>query len=783
MLRNALRRIDAWMIALALGALAVPAAMLLSAGETIDATTRQAAFSLVILVAAIEAWRLPRNRWPFLGLVGGLLLVHVGDILATTGRESVSTIAATHVPDQIALGGYVLIAAGLMTMVRAQSPLRDVGAVVDGLMVAVGAAALFWAIVVYPDLAAPGLTTLDRIMVIAIPAGDLLVFALAMQLAFSHARRLVPFWAVMSGLAILLAAKVVDADAARRGDEAGIDLLTIGWWATAVLILVAILHPHAPVLADRYATRSPSRLTIVRLTLLSGVPLAIYTVLATRVADQSWASVPVLLGSTVVVFYLLVVRLVLVNRQLERNREQLEHDATHDPLTGLANRTLFAELLAKALVRRREPGRNAAVLCIDLDDFKAVNDSLGHAVGDELLCEIAARVQIVTRPSDVVARLGGDEFAVVIDDAEPDNALDVAERIIHEIRRPLDVGAGVILHVGASIGIAVGGASTSVDAILRDADIAMYLAKAEGKGRPQVFRPGMQEQVVDRLALRSELVDALTRDQLTLHYQPIHDVRTNTLKGAEALLRWNHPTRGEIAPTRFISIAEETGLIVDIGAWVLNEACRRAQTWTRNGTGLDIAVNVSAVQLFEPGLVEAVRRALETTGLDPRRLVIELTETAMVHDLPEAAQRLHALRDLGVRIALDDFGSGFTSVQHLGAFPLDVVKLDRAFVVSELANGAEVLTALVGLANNLGFDVVAEGVETVEQLTALREMGCRYVQGYLVSRPLTALGFATKYLAVRDDQRHGNVVGLDRERGDELHVEADPDGLHVGAQP
>jgi diguanylate cyclase (GGDEF)-like protein len=415
----------------------------------------------------------------------------------------------------------------------------------------------------------------------------------------------------------------------------------------------------------------------------------------------------------------------------------MAHQALHDALTGLPNRLLFGDRLSHALERAERSGSEVAVLFLDLDRFKTVNDSLGHAAGDDLLCTVAERVATCMRSADTAARLGGDEFAVLLEDlTSSTEAVRVAERIVEALRAPIAV-AGREIFVSTSIGIATGAGD-----LLRQADVAMYRAKAEGKGRFAIYEAGMQAEVLERLDIEGALQRAVERGELELHYQPIIALATGTMAGVEALLRWNHPERGLVMPLSFVPLAEETGLIVGIGRFVIREACRQAAAWRAAGApaGLSVNVNLSGRQLEDPGLLDTVAGALRETGLDPGSLVLEITETVLMQDTEATIERLRALRALGVRLAVDDFGTGYSSLRYLNRFPVDVLKMAKPFV-DGLGAGAEhsaLARAIVDLGANLGMHIVAEGIERPEQLDALRALGCGYGQGYHFSRPLAA---------------------------------------------
>jgi len=425
---------------------------------------------------------------------------------------------------------------------------------------------------------------------------------------------------------------------------------------------------------------------------------------------------------------------------LERSRDQLTHQALHDPLTELANRALLADRIEHALAGARRRGTSVALLLLDLDGFKTVNDSLGHPVGDRLLAVTAQRIRDSLRAGDTAARLGGDEFAVLLEDIEADLAIEVAERLGDALREPVLLD-GAEVALGASIGIALSGGVDTGDELLRNADLAMYRAKQGGRGRHELFEAGMHVAAVARMGLEGELRRALERGEFQLAYQPAVDLATGEITGCEALVRWQHPERGLVLPGQFIPLAEETGLVVPLGWWVLDEACRQAQAWRAASAGLGglvVSVNLSARQLQHPELLARVRQALEGSGVEPGRVVLELTESAIMHDAAVAKRRLEGLKSFGLRLALDDFGTGYSSLSHLQRFPIDILKLDKSFVdpLGTTAGGDVLAAAIVGLSDALGLRTVAEGIERAEQAAVLVELGCRFGQGYHFGRPM-----------------------------------------------
>ena len=406
-------------------------------------------------------------------------------------------------------------------------------------------------------------------------------------------------------------------------------------------------------------------------------------------------------------------------------------------MTGLANRPMFIEHTRQALSRGRRESTTLAVLFLDLDDFKEINDSLGHAVGDEVLVAVAERLDGAIRSADTAARFGGDEFAVLLEGVDVQEAADAAQRVLDLLAAPVRAGGREIaLQTSLGVSVAVAADMRSAEELIRDADAAMYTAKREGKGGYRLFEPAMHADVLARLELRSDLERAIGAGELELHYQPVVRLGDASIAGFEALLRWRHPERGIVSPVEFIPIAEETGLIVPIGRWVLHEATRHARRLeAASAEPLRINVNLSAKQLQYAGIVDDVRAALDASGLDPARLVLELTESVLLEDGDVAVERLNELKALGVGLALDDFGTGFSSLSYLSRLPVDILKLDRSF----LRDGAPALTAgIVGLGAALQLAVVAEGIETEDQWYALQALGCDYGQGYYFARPLDA---------------------------------------------
>jgi diguanylate cyclase (GGDEF)-like protein len=428
------------------------------------------------------------------------------------------------------------------------------------------------------------------------------------------------------------------------------------------------------------------------------------------------------------------------HEELTRRQEELAFLATHDALTGLPNRTLILDRVEQMLVRARRSQAPVAALFVDLDNFKSINDTLGHGVGDELLRAVAARLDGVVRDIDALGRLGGDEFVVVAEGMSLESGPEmIADRLLEALKQPFELeGADQNrLTVTASVGIAAGD-RVSAEELLRDADIAMYRAKWDGKNRFVVFESGMQDAVQGRMELEMDLRTAFEKEEFFLVYQPTFDLENMTPTGMEALIRWRSPVRGIVQPDDFIPLLEETGLICEVGTWVLRQACLQGAAWRRAGYGVGMAVNVSARQLDTDEFVTEVRDALEHSGLEPGALTIEITETTLMRDADETARRLVQVKELGVRIAIDDFGTGYSSLAYLQRFPVDALKIDRSFIsrASQDPEGDTLIRTLVQLGKSLSIETLAEGIEQSRELSLLKEEHCDSGQGFLFARPL-----------------------------------------------
>ena len=523
--------------------------------------------------------------------------------------------------------------------------------------------------------------------------------------------------------------------------------------AQSVLVPTLVLAPLLAVgIALPYATERTLRLLFVTAWLVALTVSVLAETIPFETALPGWYEASLRVGSLAVAFAVVLVLLWLFRSQLvgalkqaRGSEEQAVYDAKHDALTGLPNRSLLLERLGRALEQvRKGEGYQFAILFLDLDRFKNLNDSLGHTVGDHLLIEVSRRLKACVHPTDAVVRLGGDEFVLLLESiTDAEDVKQVAERVHRELEVPFWLNDREIYST-VSIGIlAFPHGYREPEELLRDADTAMYRAKEGGKARFEIFNAEMRARAVSLLRLETDLRRAVEREEFAVHYQPIVSLNSGKIVGLEALLRWEHPERGLIYPEEFVHLAEEMGLIVPIGTFVLHEACHRTARWRTafpNLRPLSVSVNLSAIQVARPGLVDLVEGTLRESGLDARNLQLELTEGTLMREPGTAAAVLSDLRNLGVRIQIDDFGTGYSSLSLLHRFTVDALKIDRTFIGRMNVDGkdAEIVQTVTTLAHSLGMYVVAEGVDTPERLRSLRRMGCEYGQGYLFSKPVGA---------------------------------------------
>jgi len=664
------------------------------------------------------------------------------------------TVPSPSLADVFYLGAVPLAVVGIALLSANPGQLRTAfRSICDGLIIAGSLLFISWSTALGVVYGVGGGSTLSRAVDIGYPATDIVLCTAALsalsRVARSRGRELGLMGLGLLAFAIADSAYTYFTYTNSYGNG---NIFDTGYIVGYLLIFLATLVPPSAIPSE-----SRGREVSTGQTMLPYVPLGLAVVVTVVKATTGGRFDSLLVVTGAITVSLVLVRQLLTvaeNSRLARRLQstvgelraresELAHQASHDPLTGLANRILFADRVDHALLRQQRDAGVVALMVCDLDDFKAVNDTLGHLAGDEVLRAVAERLTSCTRRADTIARLGGDEFGVLLEDlAQPDSALETATRITEAVRPPLMVAGHQVL-ITISVGIAL--ASETCDAteqLLRAADVALYEAKAAGKDRFEVFDSQMLTDVFSRIALKADLAILAERpEQLELHYQPIVEIRTGKITGLETLVRWQHPKRGLLYPDAFIKSAEETGAIAAIGAAILEQACEQFSLWRVRGIDCqNISVNLSARQLREPDLVATVKGALNRHGMSPDQLTLEVTETIMMLDAEKAIERLHELKTLGVEIAIDDFGTGYSSFEYLRRLPVDTLKIDRTFT-SELGRDSNTVV-LVDLMNQLahavGLRTVVEGVETEEQLQTVRLLACDEAQGYLVARPAAA---------------------------------------------
>jgi len=696
----------------------------------------------------IHRWK-PEPRWPWWLVLVAMILFFFGGLT----REAFHTLgdltpSRSLLPDLLSLPGYVLLGAGFLVLARLGRRGRGGGvdATLDALVAALAALAVAWVYLINPALSVQhvgvnvGLST--RLLLIAYPAMSVFLVAIGAQVAFSSGGwRSYSFRMVMAAFVCLLLGDVIYMLVETHVATVPRQLIDVPYALSFVAFISALLHPSMRRLTDpvRLDETAPSRRRLALVALALTVP-AIVTLTRTQPAiGERVVLAAIVLALTGTAVY----RMVRALREHADSAARLAHQATHDALTGLPNRVYLHEYLVHLLGEPSVGHPSVALLFLDLDRFKLVNDTLGHGMGDELLIAVANRLRKNTRPEDVVGRIGGDEFLIVVDGVrDAKRAHEIAERTRLGFMTPFSV-RGAEIPVSSSVGVAMYGVDEEVDAesMLRDADTAMYEAKDAGGDAVAVFDASMRDRVAQRLALESEMRHALERGEFHLHFQPIVRSMDSRVAGLEALLRWSHPTLGNISPELFVPIAEDTGLIVELGAWVLDQACAELATLrqtVRSADELTVSVNLSARQLRDDSLLESVARSLLRHQLPAGALCLELTESTLMENMSLITRMLATLRECGVRVSVDDFGTGYSSLAYLKQLPVDEVKIDRSFVtdLGENDPNASLVAAVVAIAGSLGVSTVAEGVETLEQAERLRELGCDEAQGFYFSRPV-----------------------------------------------
>ncbi len=733
-------RTNLWKIYL-LGVVAVAATYFLSEVTSLSKLVLYNGIGLSAVIAVLVGiWKnQPDNKRAWFVIAAAMGSFLTADVVYYVLEITTESVPFPSIADAFYLGMYPLMIIGLIGILRTVSPGRDMAGLVDAGLVAVATFAVLGILVMDTYVTDDSMELSGRLISLAYPVMDVALIAVAARLVAAVHLRQSTFALMTVGLFSLMIADTIYGvlGAAGTFQTGGVaDAFWIGFYA---FIAAGALHPS---MGERVVPRETAvgHITKPRLMVLFLV------VLAVPVIDLIWGE-PfdklLTIVASMLMFSLVLVRLMGLMSVVQSKEQQARHDARHDALTGLANRVLFGERVENFVNQRKEGV--VSVLFVDLDDFKFINDSLGHQVGDELLVAVAARLSDCVRTNDLVARLSGDEFAVLLESAvDRQDAVAVAQRVQDSLESPVVIDEREIM-CSASVGIAVERRSNieRAETILRAADVAMYRAKSKGKGRFEFFEQGMHLEAIERLDLKTDLQVALERGQFELNYQPIVEMHTEKVRGVEALIRWNHPSRGFVMPDRFIQLAEQTGQIVPIGRWVLREACNQVMRW-RKDHGDDaprtIAVNLSVRQLHDPRLLEDVADALSVSGLEPEALTLEITESMLIEETDRGSRALDQLKAMKVKVAIDDFGTGYSSLSYLKRFPVDTIKIDKSFVaeMATSATSAALVKAVVDLANSLGVATVAEGIENPDQKARINQLGCTYGQGYHFSRPLSA---------------------------------------------
>lgn len=675
---------------------------------------------------------------PWRMLTASTLLFLCGIIARPWAAQQSGVAALT--ADLFTLSAYAMMILGLVLLLRVGGGL-DRNAFIDGMIVSLGMAA---PAVQYLSL--PAARIADRPLVISVLAGlypviDVLVLFIIVNLAFSTATRLISFRLLTISASMLFVGDLGYAVIGAQGRLVGSALMDLPFLLGFVALGMSALHPSMARFAE-IVSQPVQPWSLMRLSLIGPALVAPFVVLsATRTIDRGWFTAVVLSGLLTVA---LVARAVSAVGRLAETQAEWLHEATHDSLTGLPNRTFLVSSVGARIAGERGHG-TFWLIYLDLDDFKLVNDHWGHETGDLLLKEVADRLQGLVARDGTVARLGGDEF-VVVGDGDQDRATTMAEGILQILRKPILL-PDLELFTTASIGAVCCTEQAGVEAMLRDADVAMYRSKADGRNRWTLFASQMRESVSRRVQTEIDLRAALTQGQLWVAFQPLVSMANATVVGAEALVRWDHPVRGAVPPPEFIGIAEETGLINEIGEWVLLESLRQLADWRGAGLvddGFSISVNVSARQLVGDRLLETVESALQRLQVPPTCLTLELTESALMVDGTRALEMLEHLRGIGVRLAVDDFGTGYSSLSYLSRLPVYGVKIDRSFVRDLAHNDQDesITRAIVAMSHSLDLVVTAEGIEADEQYRILRDLGVERGQGWLWGKAVSATSFA-----------------------------------------
>jgi len=735
---------------LAVGAVAIALYQLLPRGIVQDIVYVGLGLCGVAAILIGVRMHRPVRALPWYLMAAGQLTWVCGDIKGSWDGDVAQIDAFPSVADALYVAAYPVLAAGMLALIWRRRQRGDTSGLLDSAIVTAGLGMLSWVLLARPTVADAGESFAAAAVSVAYPVGDILLLAMLVRFLTTPGARTASLRLLLTAVGLLVAADTAaSALNLLTYDSTGtIDFL---WLASYMIWGASALHPSmytlskpAPPQAQRFSRGRLVALTLA--VLVAPATLAMQQLLGLPL--DVWA---VVIGS-VVMFLLVVARMwvainqiMAVSQQRAKLQHELLHRAAHDSLTGLPNRAQAMRLIQGALARAQRSGAVVGLLFIDLDGFKAINDSFGHSAGDQVLRTAAARMQAEVRAGDVVARLGGDEFVVLLEPLdEQASAVAVADRLVAVVSRPMELAGGRTVGIGASVGVALSqDGLTDPEVLLHESDVAVYRAKSTGRGRTEVFDGEVRRELTDRYELEAGIRAAIAGNQLVLHYQPIVSVRTGEVEGYEALVRWDRPGVGLVPPAEFIPVAEHSDLICELDAWVLRRATRQLAVWNQlqGPNDLIMAVNVSGRHIARRRIYDDVTGALREAGIEAKQLTLEITENALLDD-PVALTNLQDLRLLGVSISIDDFGTGYNSISRLETLPVDIVKIDGRFLDPAVPSSEKLLRLIVQAAHAFGLPVVAEGVESGEQLSVLKSLECESAQGYYLGRPADPRGLA-----------------------------------------